>query len=1031
MMNRYSRGIPGFWKALGLALTLGAAGSASAQVIKGRLLDETNLGLPGASVVVASQGTGGTTDNSGNFAVTVRPADNMVVEIRYLGYTTQKRTVSVAKGQTVDLGAIKLAPEQNNLDEVVVVGYGVQRRREVTGSIVKLDAKKLDDMPTPSFESAIQGKAAGVQVITGSGVAGSGSLIRVRGVASVSSGGDPLYVVDGIPITQDYFITGNGGAFNNNPLASLNPNDIENIEILKDAASTSIYGSRGANGVILITTKRGKGDKLTWNFSTRLGTSDPTRRPEMLNSSEWLQLYKEAWTNDGKVGVPELPANLTWAEAQATNTDWVDQTITTGFKQRYDLSVQKATKKYNIYGGVSYDLNDSYLRGNSYERLSGRVNGDYKLSDKLSIGLGTSLARGRNNRVDNAWSGGLGAAMSTALPIYPIYNPDGTFWLDAGANNNPVAVRELKTWRIQELRSISNASLTYNPTKLLTLKATGAYDYMNLTEDVFEPGSFSNQATSGTATRTPRHVRNWNANVTAAYLHRLDSSNVFTYLIGSELQSYYRFREAFSTGNGTTSNSIQNATGTFYQDDVIRNDNPFDTIIPEERYTFASWFGRVNYAYQDKYLAQLVLRADGSSKFGPNKRIGFFPSLSVGWIMSEEDFLRPVEWLNYLKFKASIGYTGNAAFPGDQWRGTWGRGTVGYNGSPILYPINYENPNLQWENSRVIDFGVEFGLFRDRVTGEIAYYDRFSDQILLSISVPRSTGFSNYWDNVAEIVNRGFEFSIKTRNLVGDLGWTTEFNIASNYNELLSIGGYSADAVGGGTNDTRVIVGEPVGTNYLVRFSHVDPENGRPVYLDINGDPTYEWTPDDRVAVGDVLPDVVGGINNTFTYGGFDFSFLFAFVMGGDIYDSSSKRQLGSMSLGDGLWNHTPHIYDRWQQPGDQSKYPKLTTLNSELGSTTPWINTNLWLHDGSYLRLRNVQLGYNFPTEQVNRWRLDRMRVYVVATNLLTFTKYPGLDPEIARDFENATDRNMSPNITYLTAPQERTFSLGIDLSF
>ncbi len=1006
-----------------------------AQVITGRVVDENAEPLVGAAVYVVEQQTGATADLDGNFVVPVKPGD-LNVEVSFIGYDKLRKKVTVAKGQTLNLGTLKMKAQTNSLDEVVVVGYGVQRRRDVTGSVVKLDSKSLNDMPTPSFEAAIQGKAPGVQIITGSGLAGSGSLVRIRGVASISAGGDPLYVVDGIPITQDYFLRGNSGAMNQNPLATLNPNDIESVEILKDASATAIYGSRGANGVILITTKRGKGDKLKFNFSSRLGVANPTQTPQMLNSSEWLQLYKEAWTNDGKVGEPTLPGGLTWAEASQNNTDWVDATIDPGFKQRYDLSAQKAKGKYNYFVGLSYDMNDSYLAGNSYERLSGRVNGDYRFSDKLKVGVSSSLSRGRNSRVDAAWSGGLGSAMSTALPIFPIYDDNGDYWFEAGRGNNPVMIRELKKWRADEIRSISNVNLTYSPIKNLTLQGSGSFDYMYLLEDIYEPWQLiatNPDENLGNAFRLPQRVYNYNAFGTATYLHKLNEKTDLTYMLGTEIQRSFRELDAWRLEraglNGTTNTRI-NVGGPLYSESQFRDDNPFDTVVPAEEFTFASWFGRVNFNHAGKYQAQLTLRADGSSKFGPDTRIGFFPSLGLGWIATEEAFFKNYKWLNYLKVKGSIGFTGNAAFPGDQWRGTW-QVNGQYAGSPITYPDVLENPNLQWENSRVIDFGIEFGLLNDRITGEIAVYDKLSNNILLQIAVPRSFGFGSRWDNVAEIVNRGVEFSVKTRNLVGDLTWTTEFNIARNYNELLSIGGYSPDAVSGGTNDTRVVVGAPVGTNFLVRFSHVDPENGRPVYLDLNGNPTYTWTPDDRVPVGSVLPDAIGGLNNTFTYKGFDFSFLFAFVIGGDIYDSSSKRQLGVMSIGDGLWNSTPHIYDRWRQPGDQARYPRLTTENANLGSTTPWINTNLWLHDGSYLRLRNVQLGYTFPSEKAKKLKLDGLRIYAVGTNLLTFTRFPGLDPEIARDFENATDRNMSPNITYLTPPQEKTYSIGVDINF
>ena len=1019
-----------------LSATLMAPAFLQAQVLTGTLLDENKQSLPGAAVLIEEQGIGATTDLDGKFVLQVAPGD-LTVKMSFIGYTTLSRKVTVAEGQSLDMGNMAMEVATNDLDEVVVVGYGVQRRRDMTGSVVKLGSKALNDIPTPSFETALQGKAPGVQVITGSGLAGSGSLIRIRGVASISAGGDPLYVVDGIPITQEYFIQGNSGAMNSNPLAALNPNDIESVEILKDASATAIYGSRGANGVILITTKRGNSPKLKFNFSTRLGMANPTRTPEMLNGPEWLQMYKEAWTNDGKVGTPQLPAGLSWEEASRTNTNWVDQTIETGFKQRYDFGVQKATEKFNFYTGLSYDLNDSYLKGNSYERVSGRFNADWKVSSKFDIGVSTSLSRGRNNRIDAAWSGGLGAAMSTALPIFPIYDSTGAYWYNAGAGNNPVMMRELKQWRTDEYRSINNLKMNYRPIKNLTLTLSGSYDYMRIIEDVYEPWQIigtSQNENQGNAFRTPRDVNNYNVFATATYLHRLNENSVLTYMIGAETQESkrYRYTYAYDNDQGQTieNNIYVNVPGPLFDNKELLDSLKLDNQIPEERYTFASVFGRINYSYKDKYVAQMVVRGDGSSKFGPERRWGFFPSLGVGWILSEEDWLSSSKTLNYLKLKGSFGYTGNAAFPPDQWRGNWSRNGQ-YNNGNILYPTVLPNEFLQWENTRSIDFGLEYGLFNDRITGELSYYNKMSDKVLINVTIPRAFGFANKWDNVAEITNQGIELVLRSRNLVGEFTWSTEFNIAYNSNEISSIGGYSPDAVSGGTNDTRVVVGSPVGTNFLVRFSHIDPSNGRPVYLDIDGNETYIWDPANRVAVGNVLPDAIGGINNSFTYKGFDFSFLFAFVIGGDIYDSSSKRQLGVMSINDGLWNMTPHIFDRWQQPGDDAGYARVTTENANLGSTTPWINTDLWLHDGSFLRLRNITFGYTFPAEKVKKWKLGGLRIYAVGTNLLTFTKFPGLDPEIARDFENATDRNMSPNITYLTPPQEKTFSLGIDLQF
>jgi TonB-linked SusC/RagA family outer membrane protein len=393
------------------------AQSIVAQTVTGTVVDEYNEALP--SVVVAVENQSGTmTDYNGQYTLNL-PKGTYNITYSFIGYEPITKSVSVQGNKVVN---VAMKPSQTQLNEVVVVGYGVARKRDLTGSVVSLKSKELTDIPTPSFENAIQGKAAGVQVITGSGIAGSGSMVRVRGVASISAGGDPLYVVDGIPITQDYFLNGNRGGFNTNPLATINPNDIESVEILKDAAATGIYGSRGSNGVILITTKRGNSKKLTYNFSARTGISAPTALPNMASKEEYLQLYEEAWVNDGNVGVPQLPGNrMSWAEAQAfEGTDWIQETIRTGVKQGYDFSASKGFKGGNFYAGLSYNDNHSYLAGNSYERISGRFNVDYNLASNLKLGISTSISRGINNRIDAAWSGGFGEAMSRALPIYPV-----------------------------------------------------------------------------------------------------------------------------------------------------------------------------------------------------------------------------------------------------------------------------------------------------------------------------------------------------------------------------------------------------------------------------------------------------------------------------------------------------------------------------------------------------------------------------------------------------------------------------------
>lgn len=1020
-----------------------------AQVVEGVIYDKSGQPLPGASVVVVGQsGVGTAADFDGKYTLSGFKPGDITLEFSFIGFDSKKIEVSIAANEKKTVNAV-LSESSSQLDEIVVVGYGVQRRREMTGNVVKLDAKKINDMPTPSFETAIQGKAAGVQIVTGSGLAGSASVVRVRGITSIGAGGDPLYIVDGVQLNQDYFSRGNSGGMNQNPLAFINPDDIESVEILKDASATAIYGSRGANGVILITTKRGsKSGRLNFNFSTTQGISEPTRRPDMLNSQEYLQLYREAWINDGNTGTPVLPnGTVTWDQAQNTNTDWVDEVIRTGYKAFYDFNVSKGTDKYNFYAGVSFDQNQSYIRGDQYDRLTGRFNGDYRFSEKLSLSASTSLTQSVYNRIDNAWSGGLGSAMSTALPIYPIkwdrynindagdtLNRPGDWWTEAGLNNNPVAQRELKDWRITDLRAINNLKVTYSPFKNFSILGSASLDYFQSQEDIYDVNLDQSNTTvgRGTANRFPRRSYNYNGFLTGNYDWKLNDNSKFSFMVGTEYQENftrtYQITDRDSAGSVTgVRNFVLDAPGPFYDHAELRRDNEFDSVQTSFITRFMSFFGRVNYQYKGKYLAQFVMRSDGSSRFGPSNKFGYFPSASVGWIISDENWMKENRFINYLKLKSSIGWIGNANLTNFEFVARYNRAASAYDGRDILFPLNNPNPDLRWESTQVFDLGLEYGLFEDRITGELAYYRKNTTDVLLNVSLPRVYGFSGFYDNVGALLNEGVEFQIKSRNLVGDFRWTTEFNIAYNYNEIQSLGGYSADAVAGGTNDTRTVIGQPVGTNFLVRFSHVDPTTGRPVYLDIDGNPTFQWDPADRVPVGAVLPDAVGGITNTFGYKQWDLSFLFVFTIGSDIYDSSSKRQLGRMDD----WNKTRHIFDRWRAPGDEALYPALTLDENNLGSTTPWINTDQWLHDGSFVRLRNLTLSYRLNRGQLDKLGLRGAQISFVGTNLLTFTRFPGLDPEIARDFENATDRNMSVNITYLTPPQERTYSIRLNVNF
>lgn len=986
---------------------------------------EDNSPLPGVSIGIKGTSQGTTTDLDGNYQLNVEDNQNTLV-FSFVGYISQEIEIGIQS-----IINVKLDADVKSLKEILVVGYGTQTKKESIGSIVKINSDKIMDMPVPSFEAALQGKAPGIQVIQSSGIAGSGSVIRIRGIGSVSAGGDPLYVVDGIPITQDPFLNRDRGGQNNNPLSTINPNDIESIDVLKDASAAGIYGSRGANGVILITTKRGKTGKPSFNFSTRAGISTPSRKIKFLDSKQWLQLYQEAWDNDGKVGIPTLLGGLTWAQAENTNTDWIKETTQIGFKQEYNLSVSQGTKKLKSYIGASYSDNGSFIKGNSFQRISGRANIDYSILSNLRVGVSTSLSQGMNRRTPNAWDeGGIGSAQSKALPIFPIYKSDGSFFTGAGVGNNPLFYREYKQWRTRELRTINNVYLEFEPIKRLTIKLTGAMDYMDLGDYFYEAAEFDLQNHIPRAKLSPNWVFNRSGTATISYNPDLGEKQNLTFLAGTELQK-------------SVTTKYDEILYTYVSDQIYKNPSP--SISPKtdttqkadvaQVWSFLSYFGRVNYMLKDRYIIQATGRVDGSSRFGANNRYGFFPTVALGYILSEEDFLKNSRIISFLKVKASWGITGTSEIGNYTRFGTYRLlNSNNYNNQPVVFQQRLENPDLAWEKVSTIDAGIEISFLKGRISSELAVYNKRSTNVLMNIAIPISTGFPDdngfvkYFKNIGEVLNQGIEFSINSKNLVGAFKWSTDFNISKNHNELISMGNTDPDAITG-SGDTRLIPGLPIGVNYLVRFSHVDQATGRPVYLDKDGNETFTFDLKNRVPVGSVVPDFIGGITNTFQFKGFDLSFLFAFTYGGNIYDDAAKRQLGVFS---GDWNFREEILDRWRKPGDEAQYPRLTKNPSTYGVGSEWnYNSTLFLYDASFIRLRNVTLGYTFSPEFIKRIHLTQLRVYITATNLFTFTKYPGWDPEIVRDHNGPQGRNLSPNVTYLTSPQERSYSIGINLNF
>lgn len=998
-----------------VALITSFTGYGQTRTITGTVTDASGGDpLPGVTIVVKGTTLGTITNLDGEYSLEVNVGQSLVFS--FIGYTSQE--VLIQNQTNLNLS---LSPDTEELDEVVVVGYGIQRKREIVGSIAKVDGKDIETKLSSSFEGVLAGQAPGVSVTTGSGMAGSSSIVRVRGVASINSAGDPLYVIDGIPITNDIFgLGGRTGGMNVNPLAAINPNDIESIEVLKDASATGIYGSRGANGVIIITTKKAKGGDVKIEFSTKQSISGPAKKVNMTNSVEWLQLYQEAWENDGNTGIPQgLPGGLTWADAQKYDTDWWDEITRTGYKQEYNMSANFGiTEGLIARMGWAVTEDQSYLVDNDLERISANLNLNWTVSPKFNTTFSTSIAQIRTDLPGNPWDGGLGAAMGYALPIYPIYDEDGSYFMGGGNAGNPVMVNDLRNASNKEQRSISSLTANYFASEKLSFNFTGALDFMDFKHQGLEEGEMRG---SGEDYRweNNRKVYNWNYSVVGNYDFGFDNEDHdLKFMLGHELQ------ESLTTGIN-------------YNWDYSRTpgEEKETEKLRDEHWRFISFFGRLNYMFKDRYIAQATLRSDGSSRFGANNKYGYFPTVALGWIMSEENFLANSDWLTFLKLKASFGVTGNSNIPNYEHIGTYRLSTTDsqeYNKLPIRYPEKFENPDLKWETTNSFDVGLDARLFEGRISTELAYFYKESKDVFVNVAITATSGYGSQWQNIATIENEGIEFSITTKNLTGEFQWDTQFNISTLRNEVTDLGGLTTEEIGGGTNDTRILKGYPVGTNRLVRVSRIDPADGRPVYLDKEGNETktYKFEGEDGFAVpaGKVLPDFTGGFTNTFRYKGFDLSALFTFSVGAQIYDSSAKRQMGLASD----WNFRTDIFDRWRQPGDIAKYPRMSTTGTTYGKPgEQWFNSSMWLFDGDYMRLKNLTLAYTFPSSTFKNSGVSGLRMFLTGTNLLTFTNYPGADPEVARDHDDARDRNMSANVSFLTPPQERVFTFGLNVTF
>jgi TonB-linked SusC/RagA family outer membrane protein len=1027
--------------------------------------------IPGVNILEKGTQNGTVSDSDGNFQISI--GNDATLVFSFVGFKTKEVVVATQSSVSVQLESDILA-----LSEVVVVGYGTQQKAEITGSISSVKGGEIQNISVSSFDAALQGRVAGAQITQSSGIPGSAVRLRIRGQSSVSGNSEPLYVVDGVPITSGDFSKRDGAAngINGNALADINPNDIESMEVLKDAAAAAIYGSRAANGVVLITTKRGKSGKTVFNAGYYEGTNEVTRKLNFINSTEWLSLMDEASRNSS--GFPISPSyNLgrgltpSTAVAGGANTNWRDQILRTGTVQEASVSASGGSEKTRFYVGGTYRKDESYFIGNSFERVNARINVDHNATDKLTIGTQTAISSTNNNQVPNVW----GTAQSSALPIFPIRNQDGTYFgntLAQGQNTgaNPVAQLENK-FKTDGFRLFNNVYLNYKITNDLVFRTEFGLDVLNQFDEIYTsfhnrflfPFDYAPVSTGGQPIALPRvnaggfeerrlNVINWNSNNILTYSKTFGSHKVEALVGFAAQKSSQRTTGAYTNGNaGFRDNYFTNTVdGLQIFDRNLVNNYPvmggYNADV-DNVYSFISYFSRINYVNSGKYLASVSVRSDGSSRFGSNNKFGFFPAVSAGWILTKEDFIKSISWISFLKAKASFGITGNAEIGNFGYLATYG-GSGGYLGQSGLAAQRIANPDLRWEKNNQFDVGFEFGLFDEKITGSIGYYSKISKDLLFVEPIQSSTGFTGVLKNTGiEIQNSGIELNLTSRNITsGNFSWTTDFNISSNQNKVLSTGGLPIEAFASGLGESRLIAGYPVGQGFMMKSAGVDPADGREQFFDNDGNKlklTIENT-DYRKPVGKPFPDFFGGINNSVKYKGIELNFLFTFQRGNTIFDNEAKFQIGDIANN----NQRREVLNRWQSPenpGD-GKTPGLFLSGAGSGRA---LNSDRFMYDASFLRLRTVTLSYTLPQSIVSKARLNMVRFFVSGQNLLLFTKFPGWDPEFVNTSNvGNTGQFFSPfgssgqvsqfqqaNITFNAAqnpfPQTRTFTAGVNISF
>lgn len=973
--------------------------------------------LPGITVKVVGTELTSSTDENGKFQIAADA--NSKIRFSSVGYKTVTQTV----GNRKDIQVV-LATETNTIEsvQVVAVGYGTMKRATLPTAVSSIGANEIEDEVLPSVTQAIQGKAGGVQVTQKSGSPGGGISIRVRGTTSINASSDPLYVVDGIPVNSTTNFTGGstfdfgGGTQGINVLSSINPSDVQSIEVLKDAASSSIYGSRAANGVVLITTKKGAVGQSQFNFNMYEGFSQvpKERYYDFMNTEQYQDYMKDYY----RIAMEEDPSKTIPEQIFSNpgiNTNWQDAIFRTSPTRNYELSASGGNEKTQYYTSVGYMKQGGVLLYSNFDRLSGRINLNHQHSEKLRFSTSINLTKATNQRVqeENSKEGATKSGIFSP-PNIPVYDGQGNYFYDQVrlTRENPVAMLELPTNKANTYRILANASAEYNIIPELLLKTSFGTDLSFIDETFFMPPtglrSYASQGGIGASRSTRDQL--WINETTLTYDkgfgdHSINALAGFS-VQGSRLEFTHAQRAGFPN------NDIPYVTA----GGVITGANAY----PEE-WAIASGFARATYIYKDKYILNANVRMDGSSRFGADNRWAIFPSLAGAWRLSEEDFLKDHSTISDLKLRASWGITGNQNIGNYASRSLYTAGN-NYMGIAGFVPNVLGDKGLKWETTRQWNVGVDAGFFNDRISLLADYYYKKTSDLLIGLPILTSSGYINRFTNSGDIENKGFEFELSSKNLVGDFKWSTSLNMTFNRNKVLALPEGLSEMRGGVGDLNRAIPGQPLGVFYGWKALGVNPETGMIDYLGKNGSAVTPTNYEDHVMIGDPNPQFFGGITNNFEYKNFDLSILGQFSYGNDIFNYNLASGLEGFNPSS---NQFVDFVDRWRQPGDISSVPRPAPGSLDNGAVS-----SRFVEDGSFFRLRNITLGYSLPTEVAERIKMKRLRFYVTVQNAYIFTKYRGYDPEVSSSHGGA-NTGLIYGYDYGSYPQPRIFTTGINLTF